>query len=56
MQSLLPLQIYNEGYGKEHRWICQPRHGSLYKSKEILQIHWKVQEGMEIRSINLGFA
>jgi hypothetical protein len=32
------------------------RHGSLYRSKDILQIHQEVQGGMEIRSIDSGFA
>jgi hypothetical protein len=32
------------------------RHGSLYRYKEILQIHQEVQGGTKIRSIDLVFA
>jgi hypothetical protein len=31
------------------------RHGNLYKSKEVLHMHQKIQGGMETRSINRGF-
>jgi len=36
--------------------LSTQRHGNLYKSKEVLHTLQKIQRGMEIRSINRGFA
>jgi len=54
MQTWLPLAFATKGTKWNIYEFIISKNGNVYKFEEILHVHEKIQEGLEIRSTNNG--
>lgn len=54
--KVTPMNMQRKVHEKNKISLSSCRHGNLYRSEEVLCVHEEVQEGLEIKSTDRGFA